>query len=404
MSPLFPPIFQYYVLIMKVLIGGISVRPMAESAVRSGYPVIALDAFGDRDLHELTESYSLRRDFRYVYSPAALYKASRKMNFDAVAYMSNLENYPDILARFGEKSRVVGNAPGIVAAVRNWSDLFGRLGSAGFSVPETCYADAGRPVDSGRRWLAKPLLSGGGHGIHFYDPIIERSSGSEKRYSVSGSMLQEYIPGRPCSAAFVANGKECRVLGIAEQLIGMKAFGAGGFRYTGTILPVAEMLDSDSRRTILGKVRRLAEFLTREYGLAGVNGIDFILLNDQVYLTEVNPRYSASMEVIEIAYGLPVFHLHWKSVVNGELPGFDLEAEFILGKFYGKGIIFAEKDVTMPGTKSWLGRGIRDVPASGEKIPGSGPVCTILAGGRNRKETLAELIRRAEELKEEIYG
>ena len=404
MSPLFLPVFQYYVLIMKVLIAGISVRAMAESAVRSGYPVIALDAFGDRDLHELTESYSLRRDFQDVYSPGALYKASRKMNFEAVAYASNLENYPGILARFGEKNRIVGNAPAVVAAVRNWSDLFGRLGRAGFPVPETCYAGAGRPVDSGRRRLVKPLLSGGGHGIHFYDPEIEQSSGSENRYGVSGFMFQEYIPGRPCSAAFVANGKECRILGIAEQLIGMKAFGADGFRYTGTLLPVAEILDSDSRSIILHKVRRLAEFLTREYGLAGVNGIDFILLNDQVYLTEVNPRYSASMEVIEIAYGLPVFHLHWKAVVHGELPGFDLEAELKRGKFHGKGIIFAEKDVTMPGTESWLGKGIRDVPASGEEIPGSGPVCTILAGGRNRAETLAELIRRAEELKEEIYG
>jgi uncharacterized protein len=389
---------------MKVLIAGISVRAMAESAVRSGYSVIALDAFGDRDLHELTESYSLRRDFQDVYSPAALYKASRKVRHGAVAYTSNLENYPGILARFGEESRVVGNAPGIVAAVRNWPDLFGRLGRAGFPVPETFYAGGNRTVDPGRRWLRKPLLSGGGHGIHFYDPEIEHSSRSENRSSVSGFMLQEYMPGRPCSAVFVANGKECRVLGIAEQLIGMKTFGADGFRYTGNILPAAEMQDSDFRNIILHKVRRLAEFLTREYGLAGVNGIDFILLNDQVYLTEVNPRYSASMEVIEIAYGLPVFHLHWESAVNGELPGFDLEAELKRGKFYGKGIIFAEKDVTMPGTESWLGKGIRDVPASGERMPGSSPVCTILAGGRNREETLAELIRRAEELKEEIYG
>ncbi len=41
-------------------------------------------------------------------------------------------------------------------------------------------------------------------------------------------MLQEYIPGKACSASFVANGQDCVVLGITEQLIGMHPFGSAG--------------------------------------------------------------------------------------------------------------------------------------------------------------------------------
>ena len=109
------------------------------------------------------------------------------------------------------------------------------------------------------------------------------------------------------------------------------------------------------------------------------------------------------MEVIEIAYGLPVFDLHLKSVLNGELPGFDLAGELKPGWFHGKGYIYAEKDVTMPDTGKWLDRGICDVPESGEKIRKSGPICTIFAARPDKEETLAELIRRAEKIKEDVY-
>jgi predicted ATP-grasp superfamily ATP-dependent carboligase len=38
---------------MKILVAGVSVRAMVESAIRSGYLILALDAFGDRDLRVL---------------------------------------------------------------------------------------------------------------------------------------------------------------------------------------------------------------------------------------------------------------------------------------------------------------------------------------------------------------
>jgi len=388
---------------MKILLIGVSTRAMAQSAVAGGNRVIALDAFGDRDLQGLTESYSLNRDFRTAFSPEALLQASLGLDFDAVVYTSNLENHPGILARFGHEHRLIGNSSRVVASVRSWHELFNRLRRAGFLVPETVFTGAAGPLDSQRRWLLKPVLSGGGHGIRFRKPDMEHSFENANIQGAPGFMIQEFISGRDCSAAFVANGKECRLLGIAEQLIGMKAFGANGFRYSGNLLPVPEMIDPDSRRILFEKVRRIAEFLTREYALTGVNGIDFILRNDQVYLTEVNPRYSASMEVIEIAYGLPVFNLHLQSILDGKLPVFDLEAEWNGGMFNGKSYLYAEKDVAMPDTGHWLQRGIRDVPASGEGIRKGSPVCTVFADGPGRKETLAELIRRAEMLKEEIY-
>jgi len=389
---------------MRILVVGISVRAMVESAVRSGYQVVALDAFGDQDLKELTESYALHHDFHTAYSPGALYKAGQTLSFDAITYTSNLENHPDILARFGDSRRIIGNVPQVVTSVRNWAALFESLKHAGFTVPETIFTGEVRPAGSRCRWLLKPMLSGGGHGIRYYNPEIQYLPANENRFCVPGFMLQEYIPGRPCSASFIANANECAVLGICEQLIGEHSLGSRGFRYCGNLLPVPEAIDPGSGNIILDKVRRLAEFLTKKYELIGLNGFDFILRGDQIYLIEVNPRYSASMEIIEIAYELPVFHLHTQSILYGNLPEFDLETELNKGKFYGKSYLYAEKDVTAPDTGGWYERGIRDIPESGEKIRKGGPVCTILAGNPSGEETLSEMIRQAQDIKEEMYA
>ncbi len=374
---------------MRILILGVSVRAMAESAVGSKYPIVALDAFGDRDLAAVAESYSLHRDFRTRYSARALFQAGRTLDFDSIAYTANLENHSDILRRF-EKKRIIGNSPQTVTAARDWATLFPKLKRAGFSAPETVF-DL-RQIAAGRRWLTKPMSGGGGHGVGF----MRRGSRSGR------TMFQEYIPGKPCSASFVANGRDCVLVGITEQLIGAAAFNAPGFRYCGNVLPLPEALGEDGG--ILGQLRRLASFLTREYGLTGLNGIDFILRDGRVWLTEINPRYSASMELMERAYGLPMFHLHVNASLHGILPNFALESVLSDGKFHAKAILFAGRDATAPDTQSWIARGVRDVPASGEQLRKGGPICTILANGPTPQEALAELTAEAQAMKKEVYG
>jgi predicted ATP-grasp superfamily ATP-dependent carboligase len=194
------------------------------------------------------------------------------------------------------------------------------------------------------------------------------------------------------------------ILGITEQLIGLHEFGSRGFRYCGNILPLPELLDSRVSSNVLDQLNSLAAFLTKEYRLTGVNGVDFILKGDRVCLTEINPRYSASMELIERAYDIPIFHLHTQAVLDGTLPEFNLSELLNHRKFFGKVILFAEREAIMPDTQSWAAKGICDIPESDEKIPAGGPICTLLSGRPTYNKTLADLTDRAKELKEEIYG
>jgi predicted ATP-grasp superfamily ATP-dependent carboligase len=112
---------------MKILVVGISVRAMVESAVHSGYSVIALDAFGDQDLRELAEAHSLHHDFHARYSSRALYEAGRQLDFDSVAYTSNLENHPEIIRQLGQDHQILGNSSDVVKSVRSWKALFSWL-------------------------------------------------------------------------------------------------------------------------------------------------------------------------------------------------------------------------------------------------------------------------------------
>jgi hypothetical protein len=380
---------------MKILIVGMSVRAVVESAVRSGYRVLALDAFGDQDLKVLAESYALPRDFRVPYSPRSLYEAARRLQFDSVAYASNLENHPEVLDLFAASCRIIGNSPQAVRSVRCWPDLFARLAQAGFPVPETICAPTDHRLDLARRWLVKPLSSGGGHGVHYC---------RKRSFSATRSMIQQYIPGKACSASFIANGVESVLIGITEQLVGVEQFGAQGFRYCGSMLPLPEILDPETGKAVIDQARRISDFLTRSYGLTGVNGFDFVLDGDQVCLIEVNPRYSASMELLERAYGLPIYLLHVQAALDRLLPEFKLETQLNRGKFFGKSILFCETESVVPATFAHTGPDLRDIPSPGERLHEGSPVCTILAIRGTYAETFAELVRQSGKMKEQIYG
>ncbi|MBI5955823.1 MAG: ATP-grasp domain-containing protein, partial [Chloroflexi bacterium] len=334
---------------MRILITGVSTRAIAESARASGYDFITLDYFGDCDQKSWCQNYSLKRDFELPFSSAALYTASQGLAFEAVAYTSNLENHPEVVARFaagpgeGKRPRLLGNSVAVLARVRHWPTFFGFLRRQGIPVPETIYEGQCPPRDAPRRWLRKPVRSGGGHSISFWP---------EDQPPGKGFILQEYVRGTACSASFVADGRECVVLGLTEQLIGRPEFSARGFRYCGNILPLI-VEDEAGQTTLLAQVRQIAGSLTREFGLVGVNGLDFVLNDGQVYPLEVNPRYSASMELVERAYGLSIFDLHVRAVIQGELLDFDLAPRLASARFHGKAILYAERDGWAPDTRGW---------------------------------------------------
>ena len=363
---------------MRVLLTGLTTRAIAESAVRAGCDVVTVDYFGDLDTKRLCPNASLR-ERGHGYSAAALARVARELPYDAVAYCGGLENHPEAVEALAEGKVLLGNAPETLRRVRDPAILFPFLAARGFAAPETItsgQATAG-PLPTTGRWLLKPVASGGGHGIRAW-----RGEPPGPRH-----VLQEYMAGVPASAVFVADGRQAVLLGWSEQLHAPTVF-----RYGGNVLPL------EAPAATLEELRLLIHALTDRFGLIGLNGVDFVLQASRPAVVEVNPRYSASMELVERATGASMFALHL-AACRGRLPEPSLahaalHADASPG-FHGKAIVYARRSVTITASLEWLDRGVRDVPHPGDVIRKGRPICTVLAEGPSRAGCLAAL--RAEE-------
>jgi predicted ATP-grasp superfamily ATP-dependent carboligase len=363
-----------------VLIAGVTTRAIAVSAAHAGYKVTAVDAFGDLDLRAVADVITLGAAPGTRFDPLAAAIAGERVPAGLVAYTSNLENHPKAVERLARGRRLLGNPPAVLTRVRNPIALSALLRRRGFATPATRATPA---TQSGvATWLLKPRRSGGGHRIERW---------RHARPIPRGSYLQERIAGIPGSVIFAANGHDAVVLGLSRQLVGDSSFGAQGFRYCGSLIGSRTTPVFPRQGEILETAAALAGAVTREFGLVGLNGIDFIARNGVPYPIEVNPRYSASMELLERVHGLSMFEVHVQAC-SGTLPS---EPEVRSG-IEGKAIVFARRDVILGNTAGWVGRAsLADIPHSGECIPGGRPICTVFARGSDQTTCLRRLVRQA---------
>lgn len=373
---------------MRTLVLGVSTRAMVESAVRGGHDVVAVDFFGDRDQALVAESYALERDLGLPPTAEGLGEAARRVAAEAVVYGANLENHATVVARLAGEHEVLGNPPEVLREVRDWALLRRACEESGIAHPVTLLPGEEAGAVTGR-WLRKRVRSGGGHGVGRWDG----------RPLDKDHVLQSEVDGVPASVAFVADGRDCRILGLSEQLIGLAALGSSGFGWCGNILPLG--ISPAESAAANAEVRRAASTLTRRFGLRGVNGMDVVIGRDRrgavrPHVVEVNPRYSGSMELLEDAGGVNVFSAHVDACA-GRLPDAGAARSAAPGPV-GKAIVYARRRVTTPDTGAWLARGVRDVPRSRETIAAGHPICTVAAAGRDRRECLAGLLARAAEV------
>jgi predicted ATP-grasp superfamily ATP-dependent carboligase len=373
-----------------VLIAGVSTRGLAESAERAGYRVLAVDGFGDLDLRRVAE-VRLARDARGRATPGAAVRAAQGARAERVVYVASFENHPRALRTLAAGRVLWGNPPEVLERVRDPLLVAATLARHGLATPAV---RAAAPRSGSREWLVKPRASGGGAGVVAWRP---------GQRAPRDPYFQERITGIPGSIVFAADGRDAVPLGLSRVLTGERAFGAAGFRYSGNVLVGrgdAAFTDDDR---LCARAIALAETITRAFGLVGVNGIDFIARRGAPYPIEVNPRYTAAMELVERAYGLSIFDIHARACAGG-LPVFDLAAaREVPHPTIGKAILYARADIVFGDTRPWLeDDSVRDIPAPGHRCRRGQPICTIFAGGRDAVECRAALGRRAVALYAEL--
>ncbi len=322
-----------------------------------------MDAFGDLDQKARVKNVALVRDKGRSYTAAAAVAVARGLGAESAAYVSNLENHPAAVRRLAVGRQLLGNSPATLAGARDFARLAQVVRQAGGRVPATLSGDDRHAASPGKRWLRKPLRGGGGSGV------VDFAPGDRLR---AGEVLQERIDGVLASVSFVADGRRAAVLGVSMGLAGDSAFGGRAYRYCGSLYPL------QAESSLLEPLDALAQATTRAFGLTGVNGLDFVVRDGRAYVLELNPRYSASMELLDRSGPSNVFETHAAACGGAGIGSTSYAPP--RGEVLGKAIVWARCDVVACDTRSWLDRDdVRDVPFPGERIRRGHPICTVFA-------------------------
>jgi predicted ATP-grasp superfamily ATP-dependent carboligase len=369
----------------SLLIIGASARAAAFSALRAGLRPWCADLFADADLR--ARCPAVRLSGRYPDGFADVLAAAPAAPW---VYSGGLENHPRLVSRLARLRPLWGNDSTALSAARDPEVVAATARSAGVPAPAVRRSADGAP--GGGRWLLKPLRGAGGVAIRVY-------SGGENEPIRASSYLQQYIEGEPRAALFVADARETRLLGVTRQLIGADWLHATPFQYCGSIGPLS--LAADERAAL----ERLGAVLTARCGLRGLFGVDGVWSDGAFWPVEVNPRYTASVEVLEFATGLAALAWHRRAFE----PDVRTAEGVGMAGVAGKAILFARVAVTFPREGPWVAElrsrsapqlmpRFADLPDAGQRIEARRPVLTFFASAAGVESCLDQLRETAAEL------
>jgi len=372
-----------------LVVVGASARGFAESASRLGWCVHAADLFADRDCRAAATSVIRlggARDY-----PRDIPAAIEAFPAAPCVYTGALENHPEILAAIETARPLAGIAPGAVRRVRDPAVLAAVLRDAGIAFPHTVTSPADVPRDG--TYLEKPLASAGGRGIR---PWFGPSGQIE-----ASRVWQRRVAGHSWSAAFVAHAGSSTMVAASRQFLGRPWCGTDGFAYCGSLDVPIDRLSPSIATGFAAAGRAVANGL----GLVGVFGVDAVIdAGGTVHVVEVNPRPTASMELIERRCGWSMAAAHLAAFGHGSPPmcGPSHDA------WWAKAIVFVPRDrpivPVMPEeleacAARWSNHdgmpAIADIPADDEPLRAGSPLVTVFARGRSAAATVRALGHRA---------
>lgn len=304
---------------IELFLIGASCRSAAESA-RRAFPtarIVASDLFGDADLREVCDEIHTVASADFPSGFGDLVDSSHPSSL--WMYCGGVENAPDLVSKISEQRTLLGCDATTLQIARDPIQVAVCLRDAAlpFAAVRTRTDCAGEPTPkSNSRWLSKPLLSCAGHGIQLLSPSQAISNEVPK-----GRYLQQWIEGELQSGSFVSDGRTAQWLGTTAGLTLQDsdpthpATAANPFGYAGSTGPL--ILSHEAKE----HWQRIGESLAFRFQLQGLFGVDAIATTsgDLVPL-EVNPRYTASMELIELASEQSLVGLHFQTCQSENKP------------------------------------------------------------------------------------
>lgn len=163
--------------------------------------------------------------------------------------------------------------------------------------------------------LVRPsyVLGGQGMKIAYNDEEIEEFIGIINRIAQDHPILvDKYLMGKEIEVDAVCDGTDILIPGIMEHIERTGVHSGDSI----SVYPAPTISDS-VRDMLVEYTRRLAQALH----VVGLINIQFIVVDEQVYVIEVNPRSSRTVPYISKVTGIPIVDLATKVIIGNTLRG-----------------------------------------------------------------------------------
>jgi len=340
----------------RVLVAGFATRHVVWSAHRAGYETYAIDHFCDQDLCWYTKDHRIFEEVDEL--PLMIAALCKEKKIDILVVTSGAEDLITGLSVCGSKPECAGKFLDKLEIQKYFNEL-------NIPVPPIV-PDGEYPA------MIKPCRGSGGwrnRVVH----LAEEEAAWEELLPEVPYVRQKPISGTPCSVSCVSNGNEARAVAINEQILrggeGEKSYG-----FSGAITPFSPRLSADMIKT--------AEKAVSRSGCVGSVGVDFII-NDSAWAIEINPRFQATLDTVEMATGCSVFDMHvnaCRGVIPDKMP---VPKQYAVRK-----ILFAERNLVARTNLKDLAPLIADIPQVGTEIEEGCAVVSVYGTGATRKDAL----------------
>ena len=389
---------------MNIILSSFSSRALAETAsFFNTNQLYSFDYFADQDLKKYVNYfYSLKKDINAEYKTEFLYSQLKRFlminqnNIFYFIYGSDWDNQPQLLEELSNYQNLIikGNSAKTLKRLAGKSGLLGLFNlikKSHLKRPAIIFKDDSclHENDNNKVFLKKPFASGGGKNIEIVNNQPENIAANSLN-TADAFYLQEYIKGKCFSVQFAADGKKAKVLSFCRQLSAFNSNSA--FKYGGNILVKPD-------KSTIKKITQTANLIVENYSLRGINGFDYIQNENGLYFLELNPRYTAAVELLIPIFGRDLFAVYFKDQLKKDYLKDYLSTDL---KTSGKVIYYAEEKIKIKYDlklefKNIYNKAlnnklknvevkIRDIPTAGEVFNEKDPVFTLIIKSKNEDQ------------------
>lgn len=334
-----------------VLVVGFSTRHVVQSAYKAGYITYAVDHFCDQDLFWYTRDRMRFNELDEI--PEYIRILCEKYPIDFIVVTSGAEQL---------RSRIplLGTPPARLENLLDKQKTHQLFEEMGIPTPELISEDS-YPL------MVKPVKGSGGWRNRIIHNDDEKAAWVQEFHEVP-RIFQQIVEGIPASVSCLCNGKQAIAVAVNEQQL--RGTEDAPYGFSGCITPITHP-----------KVEEMilyAEKAARQSGCIGSIGVDFVLSKD-VWAIEINPRFQATVDTVEMATGCNLFKLHVQAF-SGKIP----ERRPGTRRFAARSILFSDSDIVVKKDLTHFAPSVADIPWPGTRFEKGNAIVSVFGHGSTR--------------------